>query len=559
MSEELSIELSYDHKPKTLEELDHSRLFDVHRVSDHEGFRDAFDTLWESLFIEYFPTSGQGNKPKKSLKEQCKALVLDLYVGWKTDPALVTAFSLSAGAFKATSRYNELHLSKKLIDIVKCAIHFGLIDYQLGSEASRMVTRIWPTDKLIGYFDRMGMDLSELTYNDQQEVVYLSKAKDSSDYDTSALSVDGNSPSKVRKSLIKAFDYVEYDDDTSPSDVPLCRDVLRRYNKLLEKTYIDIGSLETPFVTTTYWDKKRKEERSRSICIGQHNKYVKRIFYRGDWSLGGRIHGGWWQQIKSPYRKDILINNEITLEQDFKGLHVTLLYGLKGLQPPEDPYITDLNSPFTTKETRALTKGLILNAINAKDQRSAFQAFRNEQPTGRNFKQIKDEGLRKVIDAFIEANPEIEDDLFSDKGVSLMAIDGRITYDIIQHFTKQDIPVLTVHDSYITTEEHSSELYQRMRFAIMSEMAPYNPNQDHLAKLSSGLNLPDDINVRLGLLDFDAKIDRERNSIAFAEQWVGGMKWSDLQAKADTEWNRRMCEGYLERYKNWTRIGENHE
>ena len=551
MSEQLSSNLNYDHKPKTLEELNHSRLFDVHRVSEHEGFRRVFDSLWDEFFKDHFPTSGRGNKPKKPLKEQCKALILDLYVGWKTDPTLLTAFSLSVGAFKASSRYNELHLSKKLRELVKLAIHFKLIDYQLGSEASRMVTRIWPTDKLVKHFQRVGMELSELAYNDQQEVVYLSKAKDSGDYEADDLSIDSSDETKERKSLLKAFDYVEYDDLASPSDIPRWRDVLHRYNKLLERTYIDIGSLETPFVTTTYWDRRFKEERARAVFVGQHNKYVKRIFYRADWNLGGRIHGGWWQQVKSNYRKDILINNEITLEQDFKGLHVTLLYGLKGLQPPEDPYITDLECPFSSDDARKLTKGLVLNAINAKDEKSAFQAFRNEQKAGSDFKSIKDTALRKVIDAFIEANPEIEGDLFGDKGVELMAIDGRITFDIIEYFTNKGIPVLSVHDSYITTEEHSSKLYQRMRFAIMSEMAPYNPNQDHLAKLSSGLNLPDDINVRLGLLDFDAKIERELNSIAYVETWKAGMKWADLQTKADAEWDNRACNSYGQRYRKW--------
>jgi hypothetical protein len=278
---------------------------------------------------------------------------------------------------------------------------------------------------------------------------------------------------------------------------------------------------------------------------------VKRVFYRNDWGLGGRVHGGWWQQVKSKYRKDILINDDITQEQDFKGLHVTLLYGFKGLQPPKDPYITGLKSTFSTADVRSITKALVLNAINSRDVKSAFQAFRSNQKTGSAFKKITNEELKTFIDAFVEANPEIEGDLFSDKGVELMAIDGRITFNIIEHFTNKGIPVLSVHDSYITTEEHSSELYQRMRFAIMSEMAPYNPNQDHLDKLSSSLNLIDYANVKLELLDFDAKIERELNSIAHVETWKEGMKWADLQVKASDEWDNRACKSYDRRYKKW--------
>ena len=529
---------------KTKGQIEHSRLLDVHRWSEHPEVNGFCTDIWNRYFYQKFEPNGRGNRPKKHPKLQLKVLLLDLYVAWKTDPELLISLSFTKSAYKGSTRYNKLHISYILPKLAYHAIEVGLIERNVGNEASSQVSRIWPTPKLLEYFNGLDFELYQLEYSSDQEVVCLSKEKDSDDQDLHL--VDDESIKKKTP-----FKYSEYDDFDAPAEISKWREVLHDYNRLLSNTFVDIGSLELPSVKTTYWDKKAKRERTRTVFIGQHNKYVKRIFYRNDWSLGGRVHGGWWQQVKSDYRKDILINDEITLEQDFKGLHVTLLYGLKGLQPPEDPYVTDLQSTFSSEENGALTKALVLNAINAKDMKSAFQAFRSEQKTGSAFKKIKNEELRVVIDAFVEANPEIEGDLFSDKGVELMAIDGRITFDIIEYFTNKGIPVLSVHDSYITTEEHSSELYQRMRFAIMSEMAPYNPNQDHLAKLSSGLNLPDDINVRLELLDFDAKIERELNSIAYVETWKAGMKWADLQTKADSVWNKRMCDGYNHRYRQW--------
>jgi hypothetical protein len=529
---------------KTKDQIEHSRLLDVHRWSNHPEVNGFCTDIWERYFYEKFEPSGKGNRPKKHPKYQLKVLLLDLYVAWKTDPDLLISLSFTKSSYKGSTRYNKLHISYLIVELSNHALDVGLIERHKGSEASGRVSRIWPTPKLLDYFNGIDFELYQLEYSSEQEVVCLSKAKDS---DTQDLQLVDNEDGKKKI----PFKYSEYDDLDAPSEISMWREVLHDYNRLLSNTFVDIGSLELPSVQTTYWDKKAKKERTRTVFIGQHNKYVKRIFYRNDWGLGGRLHGGWWQQVKSTYRKDILINDEITQEQDFKGLHVTLLYGLKGLQPPKDPYVTDLKSSFSSEENRALTKALVLNAINAKDMKSAFQAFRSEQKTGSAFKKIKNEELRVVIDAFVEANPEIEGDLFSDKGVELMAIDGRVTYDIIEHFTKKGIPVLSVHDSYITTEEHSSELYQRMRFAIMSEMAPYNPNQDHLDKLSSSLNLIDYANVRLGLLDFDAKIERELNSIAFVETWKSGMKWVDLQTKAEAEWDNRACNSYGQRYRKW--------
>ena len=86
---------------------------------------------------------------------------------------------------------------------------------------------------------------------------------------------------------------------------------------------MDIGSLESPYVTYEYWDKRKQRNVVKKVPIGHHNKIVRRVFYRGDWNLGGRFHGGFWQQISEDWRSQILINDHLTVEQDFSGLHST--------------------------------------------------------------------------------------------------------------------------------------------------------------------------------------------------------------------------------------------
>ena len=44
----------------------------------------------------------------------------------------------------------------------------------------------------------------------------------------------------------------------------------------------------------------------------------------------------------------------------------------------------------------------------------------------------------------------IGDGLGSDAGIDLMNEDSRITEHVIERFTALEIPVLTVHDSYIS-------------------------------------------------------------------------------------------------------------
>ena len=78
--------------------------------------------------------------------------------------------------------------------------------------------------------------------------------------------------------------------------------------------------------------------------------------------------------------------------------------------------------------------------------------------------------------AFKEKHPAIADYICTDKGVELMAVDGRITARVISHFTQRQIPVLTVHDSYITPHTHTGELRRVMNEAVTEELKGFKIN-----------------------------------------------------------------------------------
>ena len=54
-----------------------------------------------------------------------------------------------------------------------------------------------------------------------------------------------------------------------------------------------------------------------------------------------------------------------------------------------------------------------------------------------------------------------------------MAIDGRITTQIINHFTDKQIPILTVHDSYVVQSQYEQELLDQMVIATQKEIGSY--------------------------------------------------------------------------------------
>ena len=439
----------------------HSRPLDVHRWSDHPEATKLRDTIWNQYFKEKFTkNSPRGKKPNSDAIKQFKTLILDLYVAWLDDPELSIGVGMSKSAYKANSRYNSLFISSQIIDIINHAHTVGLIDKKTGAEALSITTRIRATALLTTVFEQADLSLFEMTQEyPNKEVIILNQKEYKDD-----------------KEITKAVDYLDTD------YLPICemRQELYEYNALLWRTHVEIPTLEEPLIEQPYWDKKAGKIKTRRVRLTQDNKFVRRVFYRANWNLGGRFHGGWWQSIKEDLRKQIYINDQSTVEQDYSGLHVNLLYGLKEIQPPlEDHYkVEHLLLDFSAKEQRKIVKGVVLNAINANSTKSAYAAFRQQQETGSRKKSLKDKQLESLLEAFKKKHPKIQESLCSDKGVELMHLDGRITAKVIKHFTNKGIPILSVHDSYITQNQYSGELRKVMNKVVAEELNGFKINID---------------------------------------------------------------------------------
>ena len=437
----------------------HSRPLDVHRWSDNPEAKELSDTVWNQYFKEAFPpVSGKGNKAKSEPKKQFKVLLLDLYDAWLDDPELSIGVGMSNNAYKKNARYNALYISAKIMEVINHAYLRGLIDKKTGSEQSGKTTRIRASSKLAEIFSKAELTVFDLTEEvPNQEVIILNKKEYRDD-----------------KERTVQVDY----EDTDFEPIVEMRQQVQQYNALLWRTFIDIPTREEPCIEQPYWDKKVGAMKIRRVKLTQDNKFVRRVFYRANWNLGGRFHGGWWQSIKEDWRKQIYINDESTIEQDYSGLHINLLYGLEGLEPQQDPYVLENLLGFTDDEQRKIVKGIALMGINAQSPKKAFSAFRQDQETGSAAKSLKDKQLQRLLDAFKEKHPEIADSICTDKGVELMRVDGRITAKVINHFTKKNIPILSIHDSYIIQNQHSGQLIKVMNKAVAEELNDFKINID---------------------------------------------------------------------------------
>jgi len=423
----------------------HSRPIDVHRWSDHPEVNDIVDALWREHFAD-FQLKTSGPKPKARIRDQLKVLVLDLYVAWASDPKLSIGVPMSVGAWNTSSRYNALHISKMIIPIVHRLHEAGLIDFALGSysgpgAASNRNTRIRAAEPLAAMFGKARFEVADVEVAEGRETVILRD--------------DDGPDGKSRP--------IEYEE--TPRTIRM-REDLAAYNDLLSRCFIDLPHLERPYVEREITEGPRAGKVQR-VPIGPSNSLVRRVFSRGRWDLNGRFYGGWWQQIDKATRNLIRIDNAPTVEIDFRGLHVAILSKEKGYPLTGDPYQVRPNvlEDVGEWEQRELLKRLVLTAINAKSIKVAYKAFRDGYAQGTRGKSLKDNELERLLYAFVEKHPHLEDTLGSDQGIRLMYEDSRIAEKIINHFTTEEIPVLCIHDSFIIDHRMSLRLKQMMKEA----------------------------------------------------------------------------------------------
>ena len=127
-----------------------ARPLDVHKWSDHSEVNEFVNEIYKKLI------SIKGHE--KTSKKLVKVLLLDLYVAWSADPELKIMFSRDNNAYKAKSRYNELHVGKKIRDIVDALIQDGVIGQKVGFNdrisGIGFQSRIWASEGLKAQFNK---------------------------------------------------------------------------------------------------------------------------------------------------------------------------------------------------------------------------------------------------------------------------------------------------------------------------------------------------------------------------------------------------------------------
>lgn len=182
--------------------------------------------------------------------------------------------------------------------------------------------------------------------------------------------------------------------------------------------------------------------------FGWQQKGPIRLIYNKDPIRGGRLYTR-FQNLPKKYRAQLVISKQPTVELDYKANHLAMLIAMSGTAIPLDPY---MDIAREADQDREKVKKFVTVALGADDEEKAFGGCKRHR--------INRELFSKLKDATSKLFPSIP--LFTGIGLSLQSLEGQIALDIMVEGAKAGIPVLPVHDSFITTVENEEWLRNQM-------------------------------------------------------------------------------------------------
>lgn len=258
------------------------------------------------------------------------------------------------------------------------------------------------------------------------------------------------------------------------------------------------------------------------IRFGEHTVYtdMNELFrvYNGAWTLGGRMYGGWWQQVKSEDRQHFIIDGGETVELDYEMLHPRLLYAAVGERLEGDAY----SIRGWDRKVCKRAFNVLLNANNYNSAKGAILPYvdGDEKAAVALIKDIKSK------------HKSVADKFHSGAGLKLQYMDSEMAKAVVHELTvKNGVTVLPIHDSFIVRQEHKNDLVDCMERAFLKATSTvgnpvtvsktYPQNYPHM----EGRALPEG---RWGVVK------------GVASSKVGGVESDTLELESDTGRNKNL-------------------
>jgi hypothetical protein len=300
-------------------------------------------------------------------------------------------------------------------------------------------TRLRATARLLGWVEEAGIDLAALPKSSAYGI-RRERASDLvliSDGEPSSAAVSGPGP--------------------EPDDVKASRAIIAETNRLIAAAAIELPA--------TAWERRAADavedtsegEQIARIAGGDQSSITLTRRFNGSWSSGGRLYGGFWQNLKKRDRRQLTINGVETVELDYARLHPTLLYAQAGLKLDFDPYLPD-GFDLRMRDVGKETFGRLLNS------KTVVNASRWSRPA-KAPENLSLADFRRFAQALIEMHRPIAGVFGTGASLRLQHLDSEILLKVLARMNALGVVALPVHDSVIVARPWAEDLHQAMRAA----------------------------------------------------------------------------------------------
>jgi len=405
--------------------LGNARGFDYGLTATGEEVEQAIDKIKGLLYDEAF------NRPAD---KQLVCLLSNLYLAAKQNRKQLISIRLRRSK-SIPVQYNPSGTTFSMLEkLVKALARHDLIVHVPGNHAREAgfkshLPRIAAFDELTQFLDEQcGWHFGLLRFHEKTETVQLKSEKDEED----------------KRHLI------EYE----PSqEIAKQQQLLDKYNRFIMNQRVMIpGFLEMiPDLIHT-----------------------RRVFNNNSWQSHGRIYGGRYQQLNEDQRSKITINGEPTIELDIKSCHPTMAYAEIGIdwyrQSNQDVYEKDGVASWP----RDLVKRCVSILFNAKSKQSAVSSLYDKQrkegiveAAGMvPYKGWATDLVNDCFNSFVDLQPLF----YKERGNHFMYKEGNICMAVIEACLEQNIPLLTLHDSFICKQTNRDVVEQIVKSAFEKEV-----------------------------------------------------------------------------------------
>lgn len=408
------------------------------------------------------------SRKKVGFKHALKVLILDLYQSYIADPEQYIGYfrDMDHYHFKVKAGVDDRYIVNPhmtyfyLIGAADILIVNKYVKHKRGShfEDAELgdygyLSKMRATEKLALLWQKHGFT-TDMIQKFKQEEVIIQK-----DFPVEEKVKDRKTGKD--KTVKKKYEFLYKDTEESNR----MRELVLAYNRQLDFTHIDC---DAECISDADRDKLIKSlkayKKEPIIRVDLSSKNVYRVFNNRSFEQGGRFYGAWWIGCPSLLRKYITINGDPAVELDYSGIHIHLLYAMKGInyaKRKEYPYDLDDGLP-----DRKLNKLILLTALNAESETDARDSVYNQlRKEGRlgdyDFKRSK-LPITKKLTLLRAKHPDIDDGIASGMGIKLQYYDSCIIEKLISYGIKSKIPILTIHDSVICQAKHSELIQDKM-------------------------------------------------------------------------------------------------